>query len=450
MKRLLLWGMTLALMLAAGCGEKNPAGETTAPDAPPPLSGSANVITPTGDPLPILTDPAFAAMSGREQRAAITKGMNAFGFALYPRLREGAGNVCYSPASLAFVLTMGYAGARGGTAREMAAVLHLPQVAPDDTDFHFLYQKLLDSLVSDLGDRNFVTIANGVWPQEGLPPNGHFVYLMTEHYRAGFQTLDFNNEPEQARATINRWGDVQTRGKVPDVLDPGTIQPVTVLVLTNAVYFNMEWRFKFAEEATEELPFYPERAKTVTVPTMIQKGDQRYFETDSYQALELDYDNDEFAMVLLLPRAKDGLAALEEILGQALADSVESFADGNVHLYLPRFSMRNSYRLEDALAAMGMPSAFQPGVADFSGILGPPGEIWVDFVVQKTFLEVTERGTEAAAVSAMGLTLGGGPPLPPPAFVEFRADHPFLFFIRHKTTGALLFMGRVTDPSAGA
>ena len=166
-----------------------------------------------------------------------------------------------------------------------------------------------------------------------------------------------------------------------------------------------------------------------------------YFESGLLRAVEMPYENERLSMVLLVPRQRDGIGALEEALNaENLSRWLDGLAERKVHVRMPRFKIEDRFHLEETLPAMGMPLAFTPGRADFSGISGDPGHVWIDAVIHQTFIEVDEEGTEAAAATAVVTKRGGGPPI-------ISADHPFLFLIRDRATGAILFLGRVADPS---
>ena len=428
-----LWGLTMGLLCFAGCGDQGAS----------PLPGAADTMR-TG-PAPSEQTSAFGALPEHEQLSSAVDSMNTFASDLFPRLSNGTVNACYSPASLFLVLAMTYAGAQGDTAREIAEVLHLPEGPPDDSDLHFTFSELSRMLVSKPSDRYEAAIANAVWPLVGSPLNDFFVTLVCEYYRAQVQPLDYGN-PETATNTINQWTAEHTNNRIPQLFDRGGLGPDTVLVLTNAVYFKANWRHPFNAAQTSDSAFWVMPDSSVAVAMMRQAHEHRYYENDMLQALDMDYIAD-YTMTILLPKARDGLSRLESRIEAHLKESLAGMQERHVNVYLPRFRFRIAYdELKDTLVAMGMLLACQAGSADFSGIMGMPGDVWIDRIVQKAFIYVYEQGTEAAAATAV---VFGGLSAPGEEAVTFRADHPFLFFIRHKETGAILFLGRVTDPSAG-
>ena len=378
------------------------------------------------------------AASASDDLPAVAEANNAFALDLYGQLKGTEGNLFFSPYSVTSALAMTYAGARGQTDAEMAEVLHfsLPQER--------LHPACAELKQAVEGDRSVagceLSVANALWAQQGLHLLDEFRELTRSHYGAGLRELDFHTATEQARQTINRWVEQQTRDKIRDLLKRGDVLPDTMLVLTNAIYFKGLWHQQFDKAQTREAPFTVEPGRQVRVPMMSQKGEFGLGHGDGLQLLELPYVGDELAMVILLPAAPDGLAALEESLNTAnLGKWLATLRERDVVVYLPRFELTVRFDLTDVLRAMGMSAAFT-GRADFSGITGAK-DLFISKVVHKAFVSVDEEGTEAAAATGVVMRKTALPP-------TFRVDHPFLFLIRHQPTGAILFVGRVTDPSA--
>jgi serpin B len=247
-----------------------------------------------------------------------------------------------------------------------------------------------------------------------------------------------------AGALINGWVEEVTRAKIKDLVPPGLPTPTTRLVLANAIYFKAPWIHPFAEGATTEGDFHAAGGTTVKARFMRQTTELGYGEIPGAQVLEMVYRGGTTSMVVVLPRAKDGLDAIEAALcRQPSLDLDQGLATARVAVQLPRFSFTRALDLTGLLAAMGMPDAFDGAKADFSGMTGQE-KLFVGAVLHKAFVAVDEKGTEAAAATALmmkGRRLPSGEP------ISFVADHPFLFLIRHRTTGAILFLGRVTDPT---
>jgi serpin B len=377
---------------------------------------------------------------------AVVEGGNLFAVDLYRKLGEGGGNLFFSPLSLSTALAMTSAGAAGETKEEMAEVLHFPV---DVESVHPSIAALAESLDrgSSVGGYQ-LNIANRLWGQPDFDFEEDFLAVCKEHYGAGFETLDFAKAPDKARETINGWVEKQTSDRIQDLLPPGSIEALTRLVLTNAVYFKGDWQDQFDRKSTEKAPFYAAGVREVEVPLMMRKGDYRYVRYPGFQVLELPYIGDDLSMIVVLPAARDGLAAIESQLSdERLTGWIHGLNKKEVTVYLPRFEMKTGFSMKDTLSDMGMPSAFTPPLegdpdsADFSRMTGAR-DLFIDGVFHKAFVKVNEEGTEAAAATGVTMGLTSMPPEPE----VFRADHPFLFLVRDRVTGSMLFMGRLVDP----
>jgi serpin B len=377
------------------------------------------------------------------EKAKIAEAVNAFAFDLYAQVRGGKGNLFLSPYSISSALAMTYAGARGQTADEMAATLKFPADWLAQADrIHAAFARLNADLNAE-GKPYELTVANRLWGQTGYGFLPTFLGLLGKHYGAGLEEVDFARNTEGARKTINTWVEKQTRDKIKDLIPPGGVQPLTRLVLTNAIYFNGTWMHQFEKKRTKDAPFTLGPFRTITVPTMNQTEHFRHADCGTFQMLEMPYKGNELAMAVLLPKQADGLPALEGRLSAAmLAERLRSLKHENVRLYLPRFTMTWRVLLAGVLKTMGMPLAFNASKADFTAMNGGVEPLWIDEVIHKAFVDVNEEGTEAAAATAV-VMVGAGRPREP---VIFRADHPFLFLIRDTRSGAVLFMGRVVNP----
>jgi len=376
-----------------------------------------------------------------EDVAKVAGGCNRFAFDLYAHLLRQEGNLFLSPYSISTALAMTYAGARGETADQMAQALSLPA---SGVAVHGAYGALRNNLnTAGAGGAFELAVANRLWGQKGYEFLPDFLALVEKNYGAGIEQVDFVADTEGSRKTINAWVERETRDKIKDLLKPGVLNALTRLVLTNAIYFKGKWSKEFDKEATQEEDFFLAPEKKVTAPLMHRTADFGYFEGGDFQALELSYQGDRLAMVVLLPKAKNGLAALEASLSaDKVAEWVGKLHRREVQVALPRFKTTAEFGLKDTLVAMGMADAFDPAKADLSGMNGKR-DLFISAVVHKAFVDVNEEGTEAAAATAVvaGAGNGGGPP------PEFRADHPFLFLIRDTRSGAILFLGRILDPT---
>jgi serpin B len=293
-----------------------------------------------------------------------------------------------------------------------------------------------------------LNIANALWGQKETHLLPDYLQSMKDNYVAGLQQVDFN-KAEDARRYINAWVARQTADKIKDLLHPGDLTPDARLVLTNAIYFKGDWLDAFEGNDTHDQPFHLTPAKNVAVPMMHQTGAFRYFadEKKSFQLLEMPYKNSDIAMVVLLPGRVDGLAQLEKKLdAESLAKRLQQAASVQVNLTLPRFTMRRRLPLADRLQAMGMTAAFRAEEADFTGMTEDKPPLFLSAVIHEAWVDVNEKGTEAAAATVVRLA-GAAPPREKP--IVFRADHPFLFLIRDTRSGSILFLGRVSNPKNG-
>jgi len=380
--------------------------------------------------------------AGDAEIASVAAAVNGFGLDLYRALAtERDGNLFFSPYSIALALTMTYAGARGQTAEEMAAVLGL---ALPDEQVHPAMNALDlalhagEDLDLDSYEPPIFRSANALWGQDGLGFEEEFLETLAANYGAGMRVTDFA-ETEEARLAINAWVEEQTEDRIKDLIKPGVLSALTRLVLTNAVYFKAQWQNPFSESATEDGVFHQGNGTNVTVPMMRQTESLGYYGEDGLQVVELPYAGQSHSMLILLPEGgqlADLAAGLDEARLQELVSRLER---QSVALTMPRFEYEAEFELGEMLAEMGMPTAFSEG-ADFTGMTTETG-LFISEVVHKAWVAVDEKGTEAAAATAV-IMVGSAMPMEP---VEMTVDRPFLFAIRHRTTGALLFVGQVVE-----
>lgn len=383
----------------------------------------------------------LCAAAGAGNGEALVDANTAFTIDLYGKLRAEEGNLFLSPYSISTALAMTYAGARGETARQMVDVLHLGGGAGDA---HEEFGRLIRQL-KEIGAEGQIelAVANALWGQQGYGFREAFLALLREHYGSDLTEVDFAGASEAARGMINAWVVRETRGKITDLIPPGGVSALTRLVLTNAIYFKGTWATQFDKEATKDAPFYLAGEDSADVPLMQLTEHFRYAEDGDVQVLELPYLGNRLSMVVLLPRMRDGLAALEGGLSvKALRGWTDGLRRRKVAVFLPRFTMTTQFSLGGTLAAMGMRDAFTQA-ADFTG-MAERRELFISAVLHKAFVDVNEEGTEAAA--ATGVVIGLTSVQLPEEIVVFRADHPFLFLIRENRSGSLLFVGRVLDP----
>ncbi|HEV2455484.1 MAG TPA: serpin family protein [Verrucomicrobiae bacterium] len=378
---------------------------------------------------------------GTEMKTLV-EGNTAFAVQLYGKLRSAEGNLVVSPYSISSALSMTCAGARGETAQQMEQALHFGQ---SKSDLHALFGRLDKALKAAQG-RNELNIANSLWPQKTYPFRQEFLNLLRKNYGATVTPLNYEREAEQARVTINQWVDDKTRHKITEIIGPKVLDESTRMVLVNAIYFKGTWATPFPEFATQPDKFYTQSDTSVTVPFMHKRGPFSYGENDQLQLIALPYAGRKLEMLVLLPRSRDGIEQLENGLTAAsLSTWTSGMLEQQVDVALPKFKMSSGFNLAKALAALGVTDAFDSQRADFSGMDGRPHWLYISAMLHKAYVDVNEKGTEAAAATAVVTTFGAAPPRREPPR-EFRADHPFLFLIRDATTGSILFMGRVSHP----
>lgn len=387
--------------------------------------------------VPMLLLAATPAAGGADAPAGMADAVNAFSVDMYRAVDGGEGNLFLSPASISYALGMTRVGARGSTGAEMDRVLHLPGDRADADAGYDTLRRALDGT----GKPWTLRLANRLYGQRGLAFRRPFLDTVEQRFGGGFETVDYRADAEGARTAINAWVSDQTAERIPELLNPGDVGGSTRLVLVNAIYFLADWQKEFEPGETSDRPFHLSDGSAVDVPTMTQEAHFAYAEHPGLQVLTMPYEGDGLEMVVLLPSEDLGLAGLQDQLTEHdLATWLTPAASRNVRVFLPRFEYTAEFYLGRALAGMGMPTAFT-NRADFSGMIDGGG-LAIDDVVHKAYVRVDEQGTEAAA--ATGVIMRTTSIAPPP--VEFRADRPFLFLIRHKESGAVLFMGRMMDP----
>jgi len=376
--------------------------------------------------------------------AAVVECNNAFAVDLYGKLRKQDGNLFFSPESISTALAMAYAGARGKTAREMAATLHF-SLPPEQ--LHPAMGALLAGLNAEHAGYQ-LHMADALWAEQSYTFLDSFLKLTSADYGAGLNRVDFKHSPDEVRATINQWVTQKTADKITNLIPRGGINASTRLVLTNAIYFKGDWATQFDKKQTQDEDFHLSASQTIKASLMHRNGGFNYFDGGTFQVLEIPYKTNELSMIVLLPNDVAGLPALEQSLTEANAR--QWLRPGRfvskVVLTMPKFKMTREFELAGTLGAMGMSRAFQADAADFSGMTGKP-DLSISAVIHKAFVAVDEEGTEAAAATAVTTraAIARAPDRSQP--IVFRVDHPFLFLIRDNHSGAILFMGRVTDPT---
>jgi serine protease inhibitor len=378
---------------------------------------------------------------GDSDLAAVISGNNRLALDLYSKLSEQGGNLFFSPSSISTSLALAYGGARGKTAQQLAAVLHLTLGQERlHQAFAALNRGLNGGGSAQAGYR--LTIANALWGQKDYSFLESFIRMAKDNYDVGLKQVDFSNSPEAAQA-INAWVEGKTQKAIKELFKPNAFDQDTRLVLTNAIHFKGEWASRFDPRRTSETPFWLAAEQKVMVPMMHQSGKFKAISAEDAQAIELPYAGKDLSMIVFLPQKIDGLAEFEhKLTPEKLDEWLSKLRKNEEHqisvVALPKFMMDTEFELSGTLSQMGMPLAFG-GSADFSG-MAVGDELQIDKVLHKAFVEVNEEGTEAAAATGVQIRSRS---LDLNMFV---IDHPFLFLIRDNRSGGIIFMGRVTDP----
>jgi serpin B len=414
-----------------------------AADMPP----TAPTPTPQTTETPPVTSSSTAqapvAMPAAAEITPLAQASNAFAFDLYQKLRTTQGNLAISPASISAALAMTWGGAKGATAEQMKKTLHFS----GDQDTVFAGWGKLQAALTDPSRPLKLRIANRLFGEKTYHFEQPFLDKTKASFGAPLEQLDFKEAFEPSRARINGWVEEQTEKRIKDLIPKGAVTPITRLVLVNAIYFLADWADPFEKFATSEQDFTVAGGAKKKVQMMHRADNYRLAQAGGVKVLEMPYKGNDAAMLVVLPDRVDGLADVEAAIGAGKLDAWrKALASQRVLVSLPRFEVAPpAFELSSQLAALGMPIVFDTAKADFTGIGNPadPSEkIHIDRVFHKAFVKVDEKGTEAAAATAV-LAAGAGMP---PKSVPFEADHPFLFLIVDQTSGLVLFMGRVNDP----
>lgn len=379
----------------------------------------------------------------------IVQGNNDFAFSLYGAASKAQpeGNLFFSPFSVSAAFGMTWAGAAGETADQMRTALSIPE--GDAAVYHESFGALIRDLSGEHAGRGYqLYLADRLFGQTGMPFEKPFTDLVKKDYAAPLDSIDYAS-PDVAVSHINQWVSDNTKKKIPELLTTEQVNSDTRLVLANAIYFKAHWATEFNPSNTHDAAFHLQGGGAVQAPMMTLSGDKVLMggdptgdpSGDHVQVMEKKYADGDLSMVVLLPSSADGLPALEAKLSRAYVDGLLANAyETEAQVSLPRWESGLELPLTQLLKDMGMTSAFDSEKADFSNIAGPSSGLYLSFAVHKAFVHVDEEGTEAAAATAVGMNDLGEPE-------PFVADHPFVYLIRDRLTGSILFVGRMTDPT---
>jgi serpin B len=392
------------------------------------------------------------------------KATNELAVDLHHQLAKGDENLCVSPYSIQSALAMTFVGADGETRTEMARVLHFGNDASVPGSFAAL-QHSLEDMSAKTGElakqsKKFggpsepitLNIANRLFAQKGYPFRENYLSLVKQNFGGAFEPVDFTADPAAATRHINKWVADQTRDRIRDLIPGGALDKTTRLVLANALYLKAPWASEFSEHATQPEPFHVRGGAPVDVP-MMRKTDKHfgYANREGYTAVTLPYAGNDLQFLVLLPDDVNGLRALESKLSSDMLAGCAKLQTRDVDLHLPKFKLEPpTMALAEKFEALGMKTAFDkpPGSANFDKIAPrtPRDYLYISQIFHKTFIAVDEKGTEAAAATAVAMMAGSALRSPPPPPIEVKIDRPFVYAIQHVPSGVCLFLGRVTDP----
>jgi serpin B len=379
---------------------------------------------------------------------SVAAATNAFAVDLYRHWTKKNPNLVFSPYSIALALAMTEAGAKGETADELRRALHFALADDRAHDaLNALDQAITEPTAPPKGTKPpEIAVANSLWGQARYPLRSDFLDLLARNYGAGLRFVDYGRDPDGARAAVNAWAEQATKGRIKDVVPPGVINEMTRLVLADAIYFKAQWVREFSPKDTHESSFHTLTGRTVGVPMMSQDGHKfAYNSGDGYQVAEFPYWGG-YSMTAILP-AEGTFGDFENALTPARLDAILSgLHEAQLDVQMPKFEFEADASLKQTLGGLGVKAAFVPpgasSGADFTGMT-EARELFLRDVLHKAFISVDEHGTEAAAATAAVLeTVSGAPP------AVMHLDRPFLFLVRHEASDTILFMGRVTDPTA--
>ena len=369
----------------------------------------------------------------------IAESSDDFTFAFYSKVveQDKDANAFFSPLSISTAFSIAYEGATENTASQIQQVFGFEE---DDSKRHQKISEVLSRLNHE-DDWYNLQVANALWIKDEYQIKQDYIDTAKTHYSSTIENVDFVTNEGIDR--INDWTRQKTNDRIQQILEPDSTDDLTLMVITNAVYFKGKWGLEFNADNTHEQPFWTDMNNSVQVPMMKEAAAvYNYAETDDLQALELNYLGGDVSMIILLPKEKDGLMTLEQSLDKKKFDSIkDKMTNHPLTVKIPKFEFETKYNLINSMKDLGIRDAFDENNADFQGITDE--RIYLDKAVHKAFVNVNEEGTEAAAITALVGRFSSGPPEP---VAEFVADHPFMFVIQEKESGNILFIGRLVSP----
>ena len=391
---------------------------------------------------PVYFIAADASASTPDGIEKVTTANNQFAIAMYQQINghtdQADDNVFFSPYSLSTAMAMLYAAAEGETKAQIQKTFYYPSMDILNPNSAALYNQFN----KPNPDYKLATV-NDLWMEQGLTPTKSYVDTVQRYYGGQVTNLDFESNPNPSRLIINKKIAQHTNQLIPELLPKGSIKPITVAVLTNAIYFKGDWKVPFEVQSTTEQPFYNHIGTSPNIKMMQLQEHFGYSEDKQVQVVQLPYKGDDLSMLVVLPKSKDK-AAMQQLVQDLSADTIKQWSKDlvtqEVNVHLPKFKLEASYQMKNLLTDMGMPRAFEKGAGFNLFDNSPP--IKIDDVYHKAVVIVDEKGTEAAAATGI-VANATAASAPPPVF---KADHPFIFMIKDNKTDAILFLGQVNKP----
>ncbi len=421
-----IFAVVFLVLFITGCS-------TTPPSVIPP----AKEMAPTGNPT-----------ADQNELTTLVQGNSEFGLDILRLLRKENDNVIFSPLSISTALAMAESGAREDTLSQMRDTLHIN--LPEEK-LHPLYHRLNTTLEENAKNSSApsefdyeLAISNALWGDKNESFLKEYLDIMDTHYDSGLTLMDFMNAPDESRIKINRWVEEQTHEKIKDLLAEGSINSATSLVITNTVYLKAAWQEPFQEENTRNADFYLLDKSPVSVPFMQNTADYAYSKesgADAYTAVVLPCKEGKLAMLVIMP--DDPETFIENLNAEKLQQIRQSMNYTHLNLSFPKYKNESSFSLATPLQQLGMKNAFDPLLADFSGMTGKRS-LYISDAIHKAFIDVDEKGTEAAAATAIIIAKSAMPGNEP---ITAKFDHPFIYFMMDQETQSILFMGQMSDPS---
>lgn len=384
------------------------------------------------------------SQSSTEGVEIVVNGNNKFALTLYQHLLNNQDkpqdNIFFSPYSLSTAMAMLYTGAEGETKQQIENTFHYPALTTLNPNSAYLYKQF------NSPNSNYkLATSNALWLQQGMSPKPDYANTIRTYYGGDISNLNFANKPEGARKTINQTIAEQTNQMIQNLLAPGSINNQTRAVLTNSVYFKGDWKSPFNSDTTRRAPFYTFDGKSIEVDMMSQHNQFAYMENDQAQMIKLPYKGEDLSMLIILPKSRL-VADMQQLVNELTPDMLSTWenklSNQSVELALPKFKLAEDYKLKPLLSKLGMPKAFGPQAELFLfRNQADSSNLAIDEVIHKAVVEVDEKGTEAAAATAISVTVTSMP-----QYQSFIADHPFMFLIKDNQSNTILLLGQVNKP----